>query len=255
MNKLMPRIALIHATPASIAPIEAAIASHWPAACSNLQSILDDSLSRDAAAAGNGLDASFDQRMLDLCGYAVRTGADAVLFTCSAFGSCIERCAECYGAPGASAANSTGAAGVPVLKPNEAMMEEAVAAVVAASEAGERCELGVLATFEPTIASITTELGALASSRGVVLHLTASHVPDAMPALLRGDQRKHDRLVAEAARALPLTCSLVLLSQYSMACAEPATASALAEAGSAARVLTSPKSAVLKLKRLLGGRK
>ena len=92
-----PRIALIHATPASIAPIEAAFAQHWPDARDRLQSILDDSLSRDAVEAGDGLGPAFNARMLDLCGYAVRNGADAVLFTCSAFGSCIERCVEVYG--------------------------------------------------------------------------------------------------------------------------------------------------------------
>ena len=114
--------------------------------------------------------------------------------------------------------------------------------------------LGVLATFAPTIPSINSELKALAEARGLRgadLVIEAQHVPDAMQALLEGDQERHDRLVAVAAAALPSSCSLVLLSQYSMACAEPAAAAAMAAAGLRALILTSPKSAVLKLARLL----
>ena len=45
-----PRIALIHATALAMAPIQQAFARHWPQAdCLNL---LDDSLSRDRAQAG-----------------------------------------------------------------------------------------------------------------------------------------------------------------------------------------------------------
>ena len=105
------RIALIHALKHSIAPIEAAFAQSWPQA--RLMNLLDDSLSADLARGGRGLDAAMHERFQRLAQYAVDTGAEGILFTCSAFGSCIEAAARQH-------------APLPVLKPNEAMVEEAV---------------------------------------------------------------------------------------------------------------------------------
>ena len=104
------RIALIHALKHSIVPIEAAFANLWPAA--TLMNLLDDSLSADVARDGRITDA-MTERFLRLGRYAAGTGADAILFTCSAFGPCIEAVAR-EQAP------------MPVLKPNAAMIEQAV---------------------------------------------------------------------------------------------------------------------------------
>ena len=105
------RIALIHALRHSIAPIEAAFARLWPEA--ELQNLLDDRLSADLARDGR-LTPAMTERFLTLARYAAAGGADGLLFTCSAFGPCIEACAEAL-------------APLPVLKPNEAMIREAVA--------------------------------------------------------------------------------------------------------------------------------
>ena len=106
----MPRIALIHALAHSVAPINEAFAQSWPDAV--LMNLLDDSLSTDLARGGKGLDDAMHRRFAVLGDYAVSTGADAILFTCSAFGPCIEAVARRHAA-------------IPVLKPNEAMIEEA----------------------------------------------------------------------------------------------------------------------------------
>jgi hypothetical protein len=256
-----------------MAPIENAFANIWPEAAAKLQHLLDGSLSKDVAAAGS-LEPSFDRRMRDLCGYALGTGSEAVLFTCSAFGRSIEACQAAH-------------PGVAVLKPNEAMMVEALelaeahaaVATAASPTAGSSdaapppCRIGVLATFEPTIASITAEIGALAAARGSggsgaggggggdggtgappLFALECRHVPSAMEALLGGDQPSHDRLVAAAAAAMldggrGRAPQVLLLAQYSMACAAPAVQAALREAGCAGiQVLTSPESAVRALK-------
>ena len=120
------RVACISATPLSMAPITAAFAD-YAAAGSNattteihfeLQHLLDDSLSGDlnGPRCGGRLDASFDARLLSLARYAVEDcGCDAVLFTCSAFGAPIEKVRAHFDS-----------SGVPVLKPNEAMMEDAI---------------------------------------------------------------------------------------------------------------------------------
>jgi hypothetical protein len=207
------RIALIHALKHSIAPVEASFARAWPEA--GLMNLLDDSLSADVARDGRLTDA-MTARFLALGRYAAGTGADAILFTCSAFGPCIEAVAR-EQAP------------LAVLKPNEAMVEQAAAH-------GRR--IGLLATFAPTLASMPPEFPA---SVEVVPKLAVG----ALAALDRGDRGEHDRLVAEASRDLG-DCDLIALAQYSMA-----PAAALVAAATGRVVLTTPDSAVLKLKQLL----
>ncbi len=208
------RITLIHALKHSIVPIEASFARLWPDA--SLMNLVDDSLSADLARDGR-LTEAMTERFLALGRYAASTGADAILFTCSAFGPCIEAVARDH-------------APMPVLKPNAAMIEQAVAK-------GGR--IGLLSTFAPTLVSMPPEFP---GSVEVVPRL----VEGALAALDRGDRAEHDRLVVEASRNLR-DCDLIALAQDSMA---PAAAG-VAEA-SGRPVLTTPNSAVMKLKQLLG---
>src|SRR3981081_1255245 len=162
------RVALIHALKHSIAPIEGSFARLWPDAV--LMNLLDDSLSADLARDGR-LTAAMTDRFLSLGGYAASTGADAILFTCSAFGPCIEAVAR-EQAP------------MPVPKPSEAMVEQAALR-------GHR--IGLLSTFAPTLASMPPEFP---RSIEIVPKLAAG----ALAALDRGERAVHDRLVAEASR-------------------------------------------------------
>ena len=164
------RIALIHALKHSLVPIEASFARLWPDA--SLMNLLDDSLSADVAREGR-LTSGMTDRFLALGEYAVTTGADAILFTCSAFGPCIEAVARAH-------------APMPVLKPNQAMIEQAAAR-------GHR--IGLLSTFPPTLVSMPPEF-----PRGV--EVVPKLAEGAMAALDRGDRAEHDRLVAQAARDL-----------------------------------------------------
>jgi Asp/Glu/hydantoin racemase len=207
------RIALIHALKHSLVPIEEAFARLWPEA--TRMNLLDDSLSADLARDGRLTDA-MTERCSALGRYAAATGADAILFTCSAFGPCIEAVARAH-------------APMPVLKPNEAMIEQAVAR-------GRR--VGLLSTFPPTLASMPAEFPS-------TIELVPKLADGALKALDRGDRGEHDRIVIEASRDLR-DCDLIALAQYSMA---PA-ASLVAEA-TGRPVLTTPDSAVLKLKRAL----
>ena len=84
------RIALIHALPVSIPPIEEAFTRLWPEA--ETVNLTDDSLAGDLAAAG-ALSPEMTDRFRLLARYSAEAGADAILFTCSAFGPCIEVCA------------------------------------------------------------------------------------------------------------------------------------------------------------------
>lgn len=214
-----PRIALIHATPLAIEPIVAAFGRLWPEA--RTTNLLDDSLSADLAAEGRLTDAMIE-RFLTLGRYVHGSGADAILFTCSAFGPAIEATAA--------------ALPIPVLKPNEAMLDEALAA-------GNN--IGLIATFGPSIPALRTELEDMARSKKQPVQVTTRTLPDALAALQRGDGKTHDRLIAEAAAAL-MPCDALVLGQFSMA-----TAAQLIPERPGCRVLTSPDSAVMRLKAAL----
>jgi Asp/Glu/hydantoin racemase len=208
------RITLIHALKHSIVPIEASFARLWPDA--TLMNLVDDSLSADLARDGR-LTEAMTERFLSLGRYAAGTGTDAILFTCSAFGPCMVAVARAH-------------AKMPVLKPSEAMVEQAAA---------RGRKIGLLSTFPPTLASMPAEFP---DTVEVVTKLAEG----ALAALDRGDRAEHDRIVAEASRDLR-DCDLIALAQYSMA---PAAAQVAKVSGRP--VLTTPDSAVLKLKQLLG---
>lgn len=214
-----PRIALIHATALAMAPIADAFDRHWPQAhCMNL---LDDSLSIDRACEGE-LTATMIQRFVDLATYAGRTGCGGILFTCSAFGPAIE-------AAGA-------AVGLPTLKPNEAMFEQALARSPA-----QGARLGLIATFEASLPSMSAELREMAQAAGRAVELRTCFVPEAMQDLARGDAELHHRKIAQAAAALK-DCDVVMLAQFSMAAARP-----LVQAALGCPVLSSPDCAVQSL--------
>lgn len=216
-----PRIALIHATPVAIEPIVAAFKRLWPAA--RTTNLLEDSLSADLAAEGRLTDA-MTGRFVTLARYARGCGADAILFTCSAFGPAIEA--------------ARAALDVPVLKPNEAMLDEALAA-------GTR--IGLIATFEPSLPSLKTELEELALRKGVEISIETRTVPNALAALHEGQPDEHDRMIAEAAADMG-GCQALILGQFSMA-----SAAERIPAQPGRKVLTSPASAVLRLKQTLIG--
>ena len=139
-SALSPRIALIHAVTVAVDPVKDAFAELWPEA--GIVNILDDALSPDRARDAE-LTAAMAARIGALGDYALSTGCDGVLYTCSAFGAAIE----------AFAART----GVPVLKPNEAMFEDALSA-------GQR--IGMLATFGPSVEGMESEFYEQANARG-----------------------------------------------------------------------------------------
>ena len=210
------RIALIHALAHSVEPINTALARDWPEA--QRMNLLDDSLSADLATQGRGLDAVMLERFARLAQYAVDCGSQAILFTCSAFGPCIEAVARQH-------------APLPVLKPNEAMVADAVAlgGVV-----------GLVASFGPTLASMPPEF-----PPGTRLHTALAE--GALAALNGGDGARHDALVADAAlRLKDQGAQVIALAQFSLARARDAVA-----ARTGLPVLTTVDSAVRALRQRL----
>jgi aspartate/glutamate racemase len=203
-------VALIHALAHSVEPVNAEFARTWPE-CTRMN-LLDDSLSADLARGGGVLDARMTARFLVLAEYAIDTGAQGILFTCSAFGPCIDAVKARWPQ-------------VPVLKPNEAMIDDAV-------RTGAR-RIGLVASFAPTLASMPAEF-----PPGVTV--LPALAEGALAALDRGDTTEHDRRVAAAARAVAdQGCDVVVLAQFSLARAAPVVREAVG-----LPVLTTPGSAV-----------
>ena len=218
------RVALIHATALAVTPIQQAFARHWPQA--NCMNVLDDSLSRDRAQDGE-LTPAMVQRFIDLAQYVQRAGCQGILFTCSAFGPAIEAAGR--------------ATGLPTLKPNEAMFEQALALPAPTGV----LRLGLVATFEASIPSMSEGFEALAAQRGVKVVLHSVFVPQAMADLAAGQADLHHERIAKALSELP-ECDGIMLAQFSMAAAHP-----VCQQHASVPVLSSPDCAVTALQQAM----
>jgi hypothetical protein len=205
-------VGLIHAVNVAVEPVRLAFKELWPEA--TLTNLLDDSLSPDLTAAGS-LTNAITQRIASLGNYVVDSGADAVLFTCSAFGPAIQEFAA--GAP------------VPVLRPNEAMFERAVC---------QGSIIGMLATFASSVPSMEQEFREAAAHAGSNAELQTIVVDRALAALQAGDAATHDLELATAARRLA-HCDVIMLAHFSTSVAFEAVSQVVP-----CPVLTSPRSAV-----------
>lgn len=220
------RIALVHALAESVEPIRRAFASQWPEAVTF--NLLDDSLSVDRAVEGE-LTEAIIERFRILGRYAAAAGTrgrptDAILFTCSAFGPAIEAVRQ--------------ELMIPVLTPNEAAFEEALAT---------GGDIGLVVSFPPSLDSLTRDLEKMAAVRGIRPRIRGVLASGALEALQSSDPARHDEIVAKAAQALD-DVAVVVLGQFSMARAASLVASRVS-----VPVLTTPESAVRRLRRLLTG--
>lgn len=213
------RIVLIHATPLAVAPINDTFARQWPEV--EITNLLDDALSRDRARV-TALTPTFYQRIDALVDYALSIDATAVLFTCSAMGKAIDASAKKHA--------------LPILKPNEAMFEQALAL-------GDR--IVMLATFAPAVSGMEAEFRQQAAAVGSQAAITTIVVEGAREALSAGRADEHNRLVIEAARQLK-DVDAIILAHFSMEIAYQQVKAAVTYP-----VLSSPQAAVAKLKQLM----
>ncbi|HWU38606.1 MAG TPA: aspartate/glutamate racemase family protein [Candidatus Acidoferrum sp.] len=216
------RIALIHAVTTAIPPIVHAFKEGWPDA--QLSNLLDDDL-MPAYTREGGLTPHITERICELAMYAARTGADGILFTCSVFPQAEDMAKQLVR--------------IPLLKPDEAM-------IAAALDAGRR--IGVVATNPPAAPAATAQLLAGAKARGIEIQVTESVAEGAFAIGNAGDAVTHDRLVVEAAARIADRVDVLCLAQVSMAMARAAV-----QAKVKPPVLTSPTTAVARLKALLHG--
>lgn len=195
-----------------------AFAADWPQA--RISNLLDDGLF--AWVREKGVVPEMTDAFRTLTRYMVSRGADGILFTCSAFRQVIDTCIAEFD--------------VPILKPNDAMIEQAL-------DAGSR--IAVMATVGPTIPSISVEIQEMAAARGKSVTLTPYVVEGAFDALAGGDAAKHDALVAARAKEIR-DCDVIVLAQFTLSRAVPAVA-----AVSSIPIFNSPGAAVAKLRSML----
>lgn len=222
------RIMVIHALEESVLPARSAFAAHWPEAA--IFDLLDTSLAVDLEHAGQ-LDDVMMARFQTLADYAKglvgKSGkTSAILFTCSAFGPAIDAVKRQLD--------------MPVLRPNES-------ACAAAIGAGKR--IGLVVTFEPSLAALSAELQSMAAQAGKAIEIKAVVADGALTALKAGDGTAHDRLALDAAKRLN-DVDIIILGQFSLA-----RAKLLIESEIAVPILTTPAAAVAALKSLCSSSK
>lgn len=197
-----------------------AFASDWPGA--RTSNLLDDSLFAWVREAGGVVPEMYDV-FRDLTRHMARRGADGILFTCSAFRQVIDACIREFE--------------LPILKPNDAMIENAL-------DAGSR--IAIVATVGPTIPSISAEIEEMAAARGQQVELVPYVVEHAFDALAGGDAARHDRLVAERARDIG-NCDAIVLAQFTLSRAVSAVQSV-----TTTPIYNSPGAAVARMRRMVG---
>ena len=212
----MTRIALIHALAHSVGPINDEMARVWPD-CQRMN-LLDDSLSADLARNAKA--------WMRPC-----TSASRRLRPMQKARARKPFCSHVQLSVPASRPWRRVDPGMPVLKPNEAMVADA---------AGVGRRVGLIASFAPTLVSMPSEFP-------VGIEVIPDMAEGAMDALDSGDVERHDGLVAESAlRLIRQGCDVIALAQFSMARAQDAVRQVVQ-----VPVLTTPGSAVAALRRRL----
>jgi Asp/Glu/hydantoin racemase len=215
------RIVLLHATPIAMQPIQLAFSQRW--ADAEIVNLLDDGLTIDRAREDD-LSSKMIDRFVSLGKYAHGIGADGILVTCSAFGAAIDQLAK--------------SVPVPVIKPNEAMFQAAVAYGL---------RIGMLATFGPSVPTMTHEFDEFVASQNRNAELRTVLVDRAIDLLRAGDAEAHNTLVAARAPELA-DCDAIMLAHFSTS-----RAASLVRAAVDKPILTAPDAAVDLMKRLVTG--
>ncbi|KJL47224.1 hypothetical protein RS84_02013 [Microbacterium hydrocarbonoxydans] len=210
----MTRIAFLHTGAVVIPPVMELAGKLLPEV--GTVNYLDDKIVADLGDAERA--ASVGERLEDLVRAARTSGADAVVLTCSSIS-------------GYAAALSE-RVGIPVMRIDEAMADEAVAA-------GQR--IAVIATLPTTLGPTSALIAERAALVGASPSIVSEVVDGAFAAVSGGDRPAHDALVRAAIERLAADADVVVLAQASMA-------SAVVGASTAVPVLTSLEPGITRLR-------
>jgi Asp/Glu/hydantoin racemase len=215
------RLALIH-TVAGLVPRFRELAAELMPDVETFD-IVDETLLRDATREGRvSLDTA--RRLFAHLAAAERHGADAILVTCSSVGGVVDAARPF--------------AGVPLLRVDQAMAEQAV-------ERGTR--IGVLATLWSTLrpTAVLIERTARESDRDV--EVRDRLCDGAFEALREGGTERHDKLVREGLRELIGWADVIVLAQASMA----RVVDSLSEDERRTPILSSPRLGMERMREIL----
>ncbi len=164
------------------------------------------------------------ERLRTYASFARRSGADAVLLTCTAFGRLVDEV--------------SGAVDCPVLSVLEIMVDEALR---------QRGRIGIIGSHPGTVAGMERLLREQAAREGNVIAIESRLCAGAFDAMRRGDLAAHDRVVLVTLRELVEKVDVVVAPQPSM------EAALLQFEGDPKNVpvLTSPRLSVERLKQTL----
>jgi Asp/Glu/hydantoin racemase len=213
------RVFLVHPTPLAMAPIDEAFKTLWPQA--QTINVLDESLYTDIPQDGTLAPAIYD-RVTSLLRHCELSGADGILFSGSTFGPAVDRARI--------------GMRVPVLRAEEAMMEQAVTL-------GERILL--VCTAKRAMPVVRGTLDSAVKRAGVTRAITELWVKGARDAITRGDVATHDRLIAEQVMAAG-DFDVIIFGQISMVPAQVPLEPEIAR-----RIVIGPPATVARMRALI----
>jgi Asp/Glu/hydantoin racemase len=219
-----PRVAFVH-TVATLVPRFRELAAELLPGAETFD-VVDETLLRDATAEGRvSLDVA--RRLFAHLASAEKHGADLVVVTCSSVGDVVDAARDF--------------AGVPIVRIDQAMADEAVAR-------GRR--IGVLATLRSTLEPTAALIRRAAASSGREVEVRDAVVDGAFDALRAGDTDRHDALVRDGLRELLGWADVVVLAQASMA----RVVDSLTDDERSTPILSSPRLGMERVAGLLGSR-
>ena len=189
----------------------------------NVFNIVDESL-LDETIAANELTPLTARRLAGYIESAEEAGADLIMVTCSSVGAAVDAARPF--------------AGVPLLRVDQAMADEAV-------RVGRR--IGVIATLPTTLQPTAELVRARAAAQGREVQIVEKLCAGAFEAVKAGDGETHDRIVAAGLRELMGQVDAVVLAQASMA----RVVETLAEEERTTPIFSSPRLGVEAAKRAL----
>jgi len=213
----MPKLAIIHTTPATVEPLKA-LAAEMLADC-ELVNFVDDSILPQLAQNGGNL-FEVEERLIHYASFAKQVGADVILEACSSVGELVPKMGD--------------AASIPVVRIDDAMAEEAVQ---------RGAHIAVAATLPTTLQPTTRLLRSKAQAAGKQVEITPLLIDGAYQKLMAGDRKGHDDLLIEKLRELARAADVVVLAQASMARVLPSLSAAEQD-----KFLSSPRFAMEQVK-------
>jgi len=202
-----------------MAPIDEAFKTLWPQA--QTINVLDESLYADIPQDGTLVPAIYD-RVASLLRHCELSGADGILFSGSTFGPAVDRARI--------------GMRVPVLRAEEAMMEQAVTL-------GERILL--VCTAKRAMPVVRGTLDAAIKRAGVTRAISELWVKGARDAITSGDVAAHDKLIAEQVIAAG-DFDVIIFGQISMVPAQVPLPPEIAR-----RIVIGPHATVTRMRALI----